>query len=296
VQHVEFFHKKHFTDNYHRTAPAAALQHFIDFFWETDFDALWDILPNGFSDVLFPNVGYTYLINLANPFVMQVGETKFEMKSDGFLPRHKAIECYHRPGNRLFGVKFRIAPVLFEKKVNFAEYRHYIFPLSYLIESRIVQGVKTAGSFCDRVTLLNHYFTRMIKQHAGSLPSVDIVREILHCCEQDLHFNVPVKKLAEQYGISTRTLQRYFESATSLSTKGALQILRIRKAADQLANRPGEFDFTDYGYYDYSHFYKHLRRFFNRKTLESLQLPAALLKAAKRTTAGNNRPLPALLA
>src|ERR1700754_4598034 len=104
MQHVEFFHKEHFENEYHRTAPAAALRSFIDFFWETDFDNLWEKYPKGFSDALFPNTGYTYLINLANPFMMQIGEKKFEMRSDGFLPRHRAIECYHQPGNKLFGI------------------------------------------------------------------------------------------------------------------------------------------------------------------------------------------------
>jgi hypothetical protein len=59
---------------------------------------------NGFSDALFPNIGYTFLLNLSTPLVVQVGDKKFELKTDGFLPRHKAIECYHQQGNCLFGI------------------------------------------------------------------------------------------------------------------------------------------------------------------------------------------------
>ena len=65
------------------------MSQFIDFFWETDFDVLYEKYPEGFSDALFPNVGYTYLINLGTQFVMQLEDECFEMKSDGFLPRHK---------------------------------------------------------------------------------------------------------------------------------------------------------------------------------------------------------------
>jgi hypothetical protein len=43
--------------------------------------------PKGFSDVLFPNIGYTYLINLGTPFIMQVEDKKFEMKTDGFFAK-----------------------------------------------------------------------------------------------------------------------------------------------------------------------------------------------------------------
>src|SRR6185436_18949647 len=121
--------------NYHRVKAQDSLAHLIDFFWETNFDALWHQYPDGFSDALFPNIGYTYLINLGTPFTMQVDNILFDMKTDGFLPRHKAIECYHKPGNDLFGIKFKISPVIFKTKINFAEYREFIYPLSYLMDS-----------------------------------------------------------------------------------------------------------------------------------------------------------------
>src|SRR6185295_9442758 len=108
--------------------------------------------------VLLPNIGYTYLINLGTPFIMQVENKKIEMKSDGFLPRHKAIECYHRAGNCLFGIKFKISPVIFKTRVNFAEYRGYVYPLSYLMEQAVIDQVKRAASFAQRVDILNSYF------------------------------------------------------------------------------------------------------------------------------------------
>ena len=134
MQHIEFFHIDHFENDYHRVKPVKELEGFIDFFWETKFDELLQQYPEGFSDALFPNIGYTYLINLGTPFIMQIGDKKFNMKTDGFLPRNKSIECYHRQGNKLFGIKFKISPIIFKTKVNFAEYREYIYPLSYLME------------------------------------------------------------------------------------------------------------------------------------------------------------------
>ena len=133
LQHIEFFHIDHFEKNYYRVKPAPELEDFIDFFWETKFDDLWKQYPKGFSDALFPNIGYTYLINLGTAFIMQVDDKKFNMKTDGFLPRNNSIECYHRYGNQLFGIKFKISPVIFKTKVNFGEYREYIYPLSYLM-------------------------------------------------------------------------------------------------------------------------------------------------------------------
>src|SRR5688572_21896067 len=106
MQHVEIIDNDHFQQNYDRVQAPGALAHLVDFYWQTKFDSLWAAYPKGFSDVLFPNIGYSYLINLGTPFVMQVGKEKFNMKTDGFLPRHQSLECFHQSGNILFGIKF----------------------------------------------------------------------------------------------------------------------------------------------------------------------------------------------
>ena len=278
MQHVEFIHINHFHQYYHRAKAAPALSLFIDFFWETDFDGLWEQYPDGFSDILFPNTGYTYLLNLGTPFVMQVGEKKFNMKTDGFLPRHKVIECYHKPGNCLFGIKFKTSPIMFEKKINFAEYRESIFPLSYLADANIIKEVKKANSFAERVNILSDYFSKLIKQYSGSLQPIRIVTEILADCDRNNDFNKPVEELAAQYNISTRTLQRYFETHTGISTKKVLQIMRVRKAVEQMVESPGKFDINRFGYYDHSHFYKHLKQFLQKNTLQKIQPHLQLLE------------------
>ena len=278
MQHIEFFHIDHFENNYHRIKPADELAYFIDFFWETKFDSLLEQNPGGFSDALFPNIGYTYLINLGTPFIMQVDEERFEMKTDGFLPRHKAIECYHRVGNRLFGIKFKVSPVIFEKKINFSEYKNYIFPLTHLLDPAIINKVKAAGNFESRVKILSSYFKNIVQKYSGSLRPIKIVTEILQHCNTSNNFTTSIQSFAKQYKISTRTLQRYFETNTSLSSKKALQILRIRKATQHLATSPENFHFSLYGYYDHSHFYKHLKKFLQKTTLHNLQPHLKLLE------------------
>jgi AraC-like DNA-binding protein len=278
VQHIEFFHKDHFAFRYHRKKPGKSLARFIDFFWETDFDPLWPLHPQGFSDALFPNVGYTYLINLGTPFIMQLEEESFDIKGDGFLPRHKNMICHHSVGNRIFGIKFKVSPIVFEKKVNFHEYREYIFPLAYLIDRNEVHKIKSAPSFEKRVEIVSKYYERILEKHLGSLRYVDIVTSILDEYSGKNNFNASVEALSKKHNISTRTLQRYFESATSISSKKALQILRIRKAVEHLASSPHNFHYSAYGYYDYSHFYKHLKGFINKHTIAIIQPHLQLLK------------------
>lgn len=97
VQDVEFIHINPFTNHYYRLKAAAPLSLFIDFFWETDFDSLWEEYPQGFSDVLSPNIGYTYLINFATPFVMQLNEEKLLMKTDGFCQGIRPLSAIIKP-------------------------------------------------------------------------------------------------------------------------------------------------------------------------------------------------------
>jgi AraC-like DNA-binding protein len=278
VQHVEFFHRDHFEYRYHRKKAKKSLAQFIDFFWETDFDELYEQYPDGFSDALFPNVGYTYLINLGTPFVMQLGQECFEMKSDGFLPRHKHMICHHSTGNRIFGIKFKVSPVVFEKKVNFSEYKEYIFPLAYLIDRKITDRIKSARSFEERVQIVSDYYEQLIQKHKGSVKQVQVVTSILNECSEKNHFNRSIETLSKEYNISPRTLQRYFEATTSINSKQALQIMRIRKAIEDLTTSPAEFHFSTYGYYDYSHFYKQLKQFLNQHSVSIAEPHLQLLK------------------
>jgi len=237
------------------------LSHFIDFFWETDFSHLWADHPAGFSDVLFANTGYTYLINLGTPFTMQVGERKFEMRTDGFLPRHKRLECFHQKDNCIFGIKFRVSPILFIKNINFSEYTEYIYPLSYLLDPNIIETIKKASTFSERVDAVTRYFASIIEGNEKKQLPVSIVTSIMNNCDKENDFTTPIEDIAARYKISSRTLQRYFETCTGIGSKQALQVMRIRKATEHMVNSPNDFHYSKYGYYDYSHFSKHLRSF-----------------------------------
>lgn len=283
MQHIEFLHRDHFEYHYHRKKAKHSLAQFIDFFWETDFDKLWKQYPGGFADLLYPDIGYTYLINLGTPFIMQLDNEPFEVKSDGFLPRYKHITCRHTVGNKIFGIKFKVSPVLFEKKINFSEYKEYIYPLAYLIDRNIIEKVKKATSFSERVTIISDYYSKIIHRYAGSLKQVDMVTGILQNCYQHNSFDIPIETLAREYGISSRTLQRYFEATTSISSKQALQLMRIRKAIKHYIQSPSQFDCTHFGYYDYSHFYKHLHRFLRKHPTAHIQSHMQLLKSSGTT-------------
>jgi methylphosphotriester-DNA--protein-cysteine methyltransferase len=271
MEHLEFIDHEHFEYKYHRRWATGALSSYIDFCWETNFDNLLSEHPDGFADVLFPNIGYTYIINLGTPFVMQLEKSSLEVKNDGFIPRHHYITCHHSAGNKLFGIKFKVCPIVFEKDVDFSEYTDFVYPLAYLIDRSIVNKVKNAASFAERVDLIFQHYEELVNKHTGSLNYVSTVTEILVNSLQKKEFDNPVEKLAEKYKINNRTLQRYFRATTSFSSKQALQTMRIREAVINLAASPSSFQYFQFGYYDYSHFAKHLQQFVGDKYFKVFQ-------------------------
>jgi AraC-like DNA-binding protein len=277
MHHIEFLNRDHFHNKYHRKKARQTISKFVDFFWETRFDDLFLKYPDGFTDMLFPDVGYTYLINLGTAFTMQLDDDVFEIKRDAFLPRYKNITARHFVGNKIFGIKFRVSPIIFEKKINFSEYAAYIFPLAYLIDSNIIEKVKQASTFEKRMEILSAYYENIINKYSGSLKHVDTVTEILKS-SFDNNFKETIEDLAARYNLSTRTLQRYFEGCTSITTKQALQIMRIRKSVSAYVQSPDKFDPVAYGYFDYSHFYKHINQFLKNHKAANINSHLQLLQ------------------
>lgn len=130
-----------------------------------------------------------------------------------------------------------------------------------------------------RVVILSRYFLVLLAKEEGSLPHVNMVSKILDHCFQQNDFAPPLKKLANDHFISVRTLQRYFEICTGISSKKALQVMRIRKAVAHIANSPHNFNYSVYSYYDQSHFYKHLKQFLQKNTLKNVKPHIKLLES-----------------
>jgi len=182
MQHIEYIHPDYFAGYHFVRYPGKELSSFIDYYWETDFDSLWKEYPEGFSDVIFPNIGYTYLINLGTPFRIRLSGSSFLMKIDCFMPRNVPMECFHKTGNKIVGIKFKLSPVLLEKKINFSEYRNNMYPLSYLIDRDIFVRVKGARSFDRRVDILNYYYSTIVQQQQDHFLFVKMVSKILEEC------------------------------------------------------------------------------------------------------------------
>ncbi len=261
MQHIEFIHTDYFSGYHFRKDPDRLLSGFIHHYWETDFEDLWAGHPEGFTDILFPDIGYTYLINLGTAFTIRFPGRNFNMKIDCFLPRHLPLECHHRPGNKIFGIKFRVSPHIFEKRINFSEYNQSMYSLSYLIDRAVIGQLKAAPTFAKRVDIVNKYYRGIVQQHQDELHYVNIVGKVIRDFNSAEGGSMRIEQLARKYKTDIRTLQRYFSRAIGMSPKQAMRLARIRRILKHISDDPYSVNIMDYGYYDRSHFYKDLRKF-----------------------------------
>lgn len=262
MKNVEFFDRDHFEYNFHRRKAIAPLDSYIDFFWETRFEHLWSEQEH-FTDLLFPNVGYTYMINLGTPFGIQLdNDVPMQIRTDAVIPRYRNISTYIKKGNHIFGIKFTISPNLLEKNIDFSEYMNMPHSLAYLINTDTLRTIKSADNFNERVSIATAYYRRLVHQYEAEALQVKMVKNILAEIKATGNWNKTVSEIATQHGVDVRTLQRYFETTTSISTKQAIQMLKIRRAIASYIESPHTFYIESFGFYDRSHFYKQMNAFF----------------------------------
>ena len=147
------------------------------------------------------------------------------------------------------------------------------------MEQTLIDRVKKVKGFKERVSLLSAHFLSVLLQHEGSLQQVNIVSDLLKQCSQENDFSLSLENVAKKNKISLRTLQRYFETCTGISSKQALQVIRIRKAVAHIIQSPADFHYSLYGYYDHSHFFKNLKSFLQKTTLKSSNIHLPILAA-----------------
>jgi AraC-like DNA-binding protein len=261
LEHIEFIHDHHFINHYTRQKPVdETLQLFIEYFWETKFESLWTKFPEGFTDSLFPNIGYTYFINLNTPCNILFDNKSFHISKEAFLPRAKPLTLRHFKNNKVFGIKFLASPILLEKKINFTEYQNFVYPLTFLIDQKILGNTRNAGSFQERIKIISDYFLNIITVNKLQKNPVFAVTEIIRYCQSNQQYNLPLSFFENLLQVSSKSIQRYFATSTGLNYKQAMSILRMR-AAIEIKRKNNEVSSNTLGFYDKSHFYKELKKF-----------------------------------
>ncbi|GAB4022642.1 AraC family transcriptional regulator [Spirosoma koreense] len=247
--------------------PGNELADYIEFFSESSAAETYRyVADNQFMIRMFPSWTPTGYINLGPPYRMTVGAEQFliSQHTDVLILRNTIVERHNLPTDHIFTIKFFPGGLEAVLGVNQAQFTDQVVHLNAVLPASLIQRVKEADHFDERVALLEHYL--LGQYHLRKKPDYyrSIVQDTIGTFSNSgLELNTG--QLADRLFLTAKTINRYFHRVVGTSPKQYLTMVRTRAAlAGYVANKD-RFSPYEYGYYDMSHFYKDIVRFTGQK-------------------------------
>ena len=259
---------------YRFSAPCDELADFIEFFSESSVEETARYAANDrFSVKMFPSWTPTFWINLGAPYHLVMGKDCYAIQpeDDILLLRDSIVERHNLPSDYLFSVKFFPGGLEAIFGFNQAKFINKLVPLKTIMPPSLLQRIKGPRSFQQRMTLLQDFFLAHYAKQKRRDHYLHLVKDTIQLYEAgNMRYNT--SEIAEKMFLTSKTINRYFNSIVGLSPKKYFSILRARtaltayvaardnflpKVRDTLRPAVGTtFRPEDYGYYDMSHFYR----------------------------------------
>jgi AraC-like DNA-binding protein len=244
-------------------APSEELKNYIEFFSESNHEATKQIV-NGraFSIKMFQSWTPTFWINLGPSYNLVMGGTVRQIKAHSAIAVTRAVtaERLNHFSDHLFTVKFYPGALNTLLGVDQAKIHSGLAELTELLPYSLVQQIISAGCFEQRISLTEQYLLQKIRvKTSNDHYSTLVMQTIGFYNENGLKFNV--NELASKAFTSSKTITRYFERVIGISPKQYLESVKVRTALPLFLADRKNFDPTEFGYYDKSHFYRSVVRF-----------------------------------
>ncbi len=260
---------------YQFRAPAPELREYIEFFSETSIEATRNFInTDKFTVTLFPSFTPTIWINLGSPYSLSNGikTEQIDKNSDVLVLRCTVLERNNFSTDNIFTIKF--SPLGFESIFGVSQARigngvvsaSEILPDSVIRKLKQPIGLEAKSHFLD-----NFFFGKLYKNSAGQFH--------LRCVKQaidlflDSNMDVRLSEIASDLHISEKTFNRYFHQIVGTNPKYFFSMVRCRLALSRYTQCSGQFSPHDFGYYDFSHFSKEIKRFTGANLTSFLQSP-----------------------
>jgi AraC-like DNA-binding protein len=243
--------------------PCEELADHIEFFSESSAreTALYAAGQN-FTIKMFPSWTPTFWINLGTAYKLRLGKEDYIIhpEEDILLLRDAVAVRHNLPTDHIFTVKFFPGGLEAIFGINQVKFTGKPFDLRNVLPDRILQQVKKSLSFDERKQLLQNFF---LSHYCGQRKK-DYYRRLVRDSMEIYaagNMNYNTSQVAERVFLSSKTINRYFNTVVGTAPKKYFSTLRARAAlsayvADRQAFRP-----TDFGYHDSSHFYKGIINF-----------------------------------
>lgn len=248
--------------------PIDALHKIVDYIWVVDFDFLTDdnrediIIPLGYINIIF-NYGSAYRL---------VGEDREMVIPNAVMIGQMKRVKHVRYGQQLHQIGISLTPL------GFIQLFHV---LSLELTERIVQAIDVDPDLEElyrmmmrskdveqHIPVINHY---LLQKLALNKKDTGRIEKMLTYVEQEYE-NLNIVSMANFFGISVSTLERYFKKHIGLTPKAYGDIVKFRKHVEDEGLRED----MQYRYYDQSHLIKTSRKFAGKTVKELEKLPHEL--------------------
>ena len=255
----EFIHHQHYKDGYQLLQPSNDLNSVVDFIHINQLEQLYPDTIN-VKELCFASFGVNILFPVGEPGqAVCTGGTQHLLQQPVMIPRHRHSVTFHFGKGKVLGVRCPVnflgatlSPGMFTKNE----------PLS-LSSLRHVRDFPTLNPM-DPVSVhlqkVEAYLVSFLED-TGIRQESQLVSESIQYMKSQLAGKLRMTEIANEFFVSNKTLSRYFLKYTGCSPKEVFTTLRFRKALNAYLLRSNEFDFSRFGYFDYSHFYREIKSF-----------------------------------
>lgn len=252
---------------YRFCAPCAELVDYIEFFSESSFGATRAYIGDArFTVKMFPSFTPTFWFNLGAPYYLAIGNRQqlVQPGQDVLVVRDGTTERFNLPSDHLFSIKFFPGGLEAVFGIDQSAMLNRVVNLHDVLPSPLIQQVRQAHNFDERVTLLQQFFLQQWSRQKKRDHYIRFVNDTIACYQTGgLQYNV--NELSEQLFASSKTINRYFKQVVGTSPKHYFSILRARTALTAYVAGKATFDPSHFGYYDMSHFYREMVQFTGKR-------------------------------
>ncbi|GAB3995546.1 helix-turn-helix domain-containing protein [Spirosoma daeguense] len=252
--------------------PDNELADYIEFFSESSASETYRyVADNQFTVRMFPSWTPTFYINLGEPYQMLVGEKQYSIpkEADVLILRNTIVERHNLPTDHIFTVKFYPGGLEAVLGINQVQFTNQVVSLETVLPATLLLRVKQADHFDERIELLQNYFLNQFQFGKQSDHYRTFVSNTIGTFDES-GMVLNTGQLADRLFATSKTINRYFHRVIGTPPKQYLSMLRIRAAMASYVAHKDLFYPEDYGYYDMSHFYKHVMKFTGKKLRKSL--------------------------
>ena len=251
---------------YQFSPPCEELADFVEFFSESSSEATHAHFKNAFTVRMFPSWTPTFWINLGSAYYLATKNNRCLVQpgQDVVILRDSTVERCNLPDDHIFTVKFFPGGMEAIFDIDQSKLINKVADLREILPASLILCVRKMTGFENRIKLLQDFFLCQLKIKKSRDHYIRLVTKSIAYYEAgDMQYNV--SEMSARLFTTSKSINRYFNRVIGTTPKNYFSILRTRTALTTYVGNKKTFIPSDFGYYDMSHFYKHVVMFTGRK-------------------------------